>query len=442
MKYKIYETKKDDNVFLKECKKGEFVPDADTEMNVVNLIPEVEYQKIDGMGGAFTEAAAVTFYKLSKKKREKVIKAYFDSKEGIGYNFCRTHINSCDFALGNYTYISEGDKGLKTFDISRDKQYLIPMIKEAKKYSDFKLLASPWSPPAFMKTNNEMNRGGKLKSEYFDAWSEYYIKYIEEYKKEGIDIFAITVQNEPKAIQTWDSCVYTAREERDFVKNYLGEKIKKAGKQLYFWDHNRERIYDRAKVMLEDKTAMDLVDGIAMHWYSGDHFDMLRIFHELYPEKKIIMSECCQEYSLGKIDTWFLGEKYAHDIMGCFNNYCNAYCDWNMLLNEMGGPNHVSNYCDAPIMADTENDEVFFHSSYYYIAHFSKFIQANAVRIGTSKWHDDIETCAFKNPDEKIVCVVMNTSDNKQKYNIRVGDCTAQQIEIYPHSIQTVICDR
>lgn len=441
MKYKIYETAKGSNEFIKECAGGDFVNDNNTEWNVVNIVPEVEYQRIDGMGGAFTEAAAVTLHKLSPENQKKVLKTYFDPKEGIGYNYCRTHIHSCDFALGNYTYIEEGDKELKTFDISRDKKHLIPMIKEAKKYNDFKLFASPWSPPAFMKTNNEMNHGGKLMPEFFEAWSEYYIKYLKAYEDEGIDIFALTVQNEPKATQTWDSCVYTAEEERDFVKNYLGKKIKKAGKELYFWDHNRERIYDRAKVMLGDETAKNLVDGIAMHWYSGDHFDMLRIFHELYPDKKIIMSECCQEYSLGKIDTWYLGEKYAHDIIGCFNNYCNAYCDWNMLLNEVGGPNHVKNYCDAPIMADTQKDEIFFHSSYYYIGHFSKFIKAGAVRIATSKWRADIEVCAFKNADGNIVCVVMNTGDNQWEYNLRAGDCTAQRIKIRPHSIQTVICD-
>ena len=149
MKYKIYETAKGENEFIKECASGDFVNDNNTEWNVVNLVPEVEYQRIDGMGGAFTEAAAVTLHKLSPENQKKVLKAYFDPKEGIGYNYCRTHINSRDFALGNYTYIEEGDKELKTFDISRDKKHLIPMIKEAKKYNNFKLFASPRSPPAF-----------------------------------------------------------------------------------------------------------------------------------------------------------------------------------------------------------------------------------------------------------------------------------------------------
>ena len=178
--------------------------DKGKEACVLNVYPEIEYQTIKGFGGAFTEAAAVTLDKLSPENRDKIIQLYFDKEEGIGYNFGRVHINSCDFSLGNYSCVEENDETLGSFNINRDKQWVIPMIKDALKYGDIRILASPWSPPAYMKTNGEMNHGGKLKEEYFELWSDFYVKFIEEYKKAGIDIWGISVQNEPKATQKWD----------------------------------------------------------------------------------------------------------------------------------------------------------------------------------------------------------------------------------------------
>lgn len=415
-----------------------FTDDSGEEGKVINIHPDIEYQKIHGFGGAFSEAASNTLDKLSKKNREKILELYFDKETGIGYNSGRIHINSCDFSLGNYSCIEEGDKELRTFNIDRDKSSVIPMIKDAMKYNDIEIFASPWSPPAFMKTNGEMNNGGKLKSEYFENWADFYVKFIEEYKKEGIDIWGITVQNEPKATQIWDSCVYTAEEERDFVKNYLGEKMKKIGVKIMFWDHNKERVIDRAKVMLDDKDAEKYIYGLAFHWYSGDHFEQLEMFNKLYPDKKLIFSEGCYEYSLGDSDTIKIGEKYAHDIIGNFNNYCNIFCDWNLLLNEKGGPNHVGNFCDAPIMADTKNDKIYIHDSYYYIGHFSKYIQKGAKRIGSSKWSSEIDTVSFKNPDGTIISVVLNATDEEKDFIFRIKGKVVET-NITPHSIATYI---
>lgn len=405
---------------------------------LIRVFPEIEYQEVKGFGGAFTEAASTTLDKLSPENREKILKMYFDPEEGIGYNFGRVHINSCDFSLGNYSCVEENDETLETFNIERDKGSLIPMIKDAMKYGNIRIFASPWSPPAYMKTNGEMNHGGKLKEEYFELWSEFYVKFIEAYKKEGINIWGITVQNEPKAVQTWDSCVYTAEEERDFVKNYLGEKMKKIGVKVMFWDHNKERVVERAQVMLEDEKAADYIHGITFHWYSGDHFEQLEMFHKLYPNKDLIFSEGCYEYSLGAQDTVKIGEKYAHDIIGNFNNYCNSFCDWNLLLNQEGGPNHVGNLCDAPIMADTETDTIHIHDSYYYIGHFSKYIKKGAKRIGSSKWTADIDTVSFKNPDGSVVTVILNrTDDEKEAFLSIKGKLVKTRLE--PHSIMTFI---
>ena len=409
-----------------------------SERQLINIYPDIEYQTVKGFGGAFTEAASTTLDKLDKESREKILKMYFDADEGIGYNFGRVHMNSCDFSLGNYTCVDEGDETLESFQIDRDKASVIPMIKEAMAYnSDITLFASPWSPPAYMKTTGEMNRGGSLKKEYYELWSQYFVKFIEAYKENGIDISAITVQNEPEAAQKWDSCVYTAEEERDLIKYHLGKKMKDMGVKVMFWDHNKVWLVDRAQAVLSDSETADYVDGVACHWYRGDHFDNLAIFHELYPNKDIVFSEGCYEYSLGEMNTVKIGEKYAHDIIGNFNNYCNAFCDWNLLLNEEGGPNHVGNLCDAPIMVDTNTGKIYIHDSYYYIGHFSKYVKKGAKRIGSSKWCNDIETVSFKNPDGEIVTVVLNMTDNdidftfKLKENLIRGKAEAHSIATY-----------
>ena len=161
---KCYTTNKD-GVFI--CTEKTLEKDERIEMNLIKAYPEVRYQEVLGMGGALTEAAAYTYSRMSDEKKKELIGLYFGEK-GNRYNFCRTHIQSCDFALGNYAYVEDQDDSeLKTFSIERDKQYIIPFIHEAqKKEKDLCFLASPWSPPAFMKTNGDMNHGGKLKKEY------------------------------------------------------------------------------------------------------------------------------------------------------------------------------------------------------------------------------------------------------------------------------------
>lgn len=408
------------------------------ESKLISLIPEVEYQEIEGFGGAFTEAAAVTLKKLSHKNQERILRLYFSDRDGIGYNAGRVHMNSCDFSVGNYACVEDHDETLDSFNIDRDRQAVIPMIKGAMEYGDLQLIMSPWSPPAYMKTNGEMNHGGKLKPEYRELWAMCYVKFIEAYREEGINLWGVSVQNEPKATQTWDSCIYTAEEERDFVKNHLGKKMEDLGVKLLFWDHNKERIMERSMVMLSDEDAAKYIYGLAFHWYSGDHFEQLDMFNRKYPDKRLVFTEGCYEYSIGQMDTYKIGEKYAHDMIGNFNNSCNMFCDWNLLLNEQGGPNHVGNFCDAPIMADTEKDEIYIHESYYYIGHFSKFVQKGAKRIGSSKWTKDLETVAFRNPDGSIVSIVLNQSDTDIPFHFRLnGELVESMAEA--HSIATYI---
>lgn len=409
----------------------------------LHLSPETEYQKIIGFGGAFTEAAAYTLSRISPEKRAEVIRRYFHPEEGLNYTMGRVHIHSCDFALGNYTYIEDYDTELNTFDISHDHQWVLPLIKDAMKEKGgepFTMLASPWSPPAWMKTNGDMNNGGSLKPEYADVWARYYTKFIEAYRSEGVPIWAITVQNEPAAVQVWDSCIYTSEEERDFVKNHLGPAMHTAGLgdiHILILDHNRDIMVERAQTVMSDPEAAKYVWGTGIHWYVSEDFSQVAKVHELFPDKHLLFTEGCQEGGV-KLGEWFTGERYGRNMIGDLNAWVEGYLDWNLVLDETGGPNHVGNLCDAPIIADTTTGEVHYNSSYYYIGHFSKYVQPGAVRIGLEAAAEGVLSSAFRNPDGSLVLVAMNETDEARSFTIGLGGEWAEAT-LAPHSIATYL---
>ncbi len=400
------------------------------EMHTITVDPRRHFQKIEGFGGAFTEAAAVTWQKLPPEKQAEVMQAYFDPHAGLGYTLGRTTINSCDFSLGHYAYDDvDGDFALEHFSIEHDRAAIIPMIREALRLSGvLKLFASPWSPPAWMKTNGQMPYGGQLKPECRDVWARYYCRYVHEYEKEGIPFWGLTVQNEPEATQTWESCRYTAEEERDFVRDYLGPTLRREGLghlRLMVWDHNRDRLYDRASVVYDDPEAAQYVWGTAFHWYVGDHFDNLLAVHEAYPDKQLLFTEGCQEGG-PHTGEWGVGERYGRSIINDLNRWTVGWVDWNLLLDERGGPNHVGNYCSAPILVDTQAGEPLYQSSFYYIGHFSRYIRPGAERILHAGTADELETTAFINPDNTIAVVVMNRTEQTLPFALQYHGLAAR----------------
>ncbi|GAB3522595.1 glycoside hydrolase family 30 protein [Photobacterium alginatilyticum] len=414
------------------------------ELFVVYLDDRKTFQEWEGFGGAFTESAANVLNRMSSTNQRKMMEAYFHPEKGIGYNFCRTHINSCDFSLGNWACCETEDPELNEFTLERDKQQIIPMIHWAKALSEeeITIFSSPWSPPAWMKTNGEMNNGGQLKPEYRQSWALYYCKYIKAMEDEGVTVSAITVQNEPAATQVWDSCVYTAEEERDFVRDYLGPTLEQEGLghiKIVCWDHNRAEAYDRAQKMFDDADASKYVYGIGIHWYMGDNYDNLKLVNDIYPDKKIWFTEGCQEFG-PHIGEWQVGERYAHSMINDLNHNTSAWCDWNLFLDETGGPNHVNNLCSAPVIGDTLKDEVIYNPSYYYFGHFSKFIKRGAYRVAIATTSDDLEATAFLNPNGEKVVVIMNRLDRDVVYalnNLERG-C---YVKMPARSIQTLIID-
>jgi glucosylceramidase len=408
-----------------------------------------QFQTFVGVGGALTDAAAEVFDLLPKAKQRELLNAYFDEAGGIGYKLARTNIHSCDFSSGSYTYVAEGDAQLRSFSVAHDRQHRIPFIKQAIAATRGRLniFASPWSPPAFMKDNNDMLHGGSLKPEFHQSWANYFAKFIKAYQSEGVPIWGITVQNEPMATQKWESCIYSAEQERDFLKNYLGPTLRREGladRKIIAWDHNRDLIYQRATTILSDPAAARFVWGIGFHWYepwSGGEpmFDNVKLVHETFPGKQLIFTEGCVDvFDPQRLGDWTFGERYGRSMINDFNNGTAGWTDWNVLLDERGGPNHVNNFCFAPVHADTKTGELHYLSSYYYIGHFSKFIRPGARRIASSPSRSQLLSTAFLNPDGKVVAIVMNATEKSASYWLWV-DGNAAEANIAAHSIQTLV---
>jgi len=447
---KLFTTAKDTDLRLAPGDEIGFKKGTQPTENEISIFvnPKIRFQTMLGFGGAITDASSEVFAKLSPRVQDEFLKAYFDV-DGLDYSLARTTIHSADFGSGSYTYIEEGDSELNTFSIEHDKQFRIPLIKRAIQAAGGELLlyASPWSPPAFMKDSNNMLQGGKLLPEYYQPWANYYTKFIKAYEKEGIPIWGITVQNEPMATQRWESSIYSAEEERDFLKFYLGPTMEKEGlgdKKIIVWDHNRDLIGNRANTIFGDPEASKYAWGIGYHWYevwtgSDAKHNNLQNVHESYPDKPILFTEgTIESFDPERYQYWPNAERYANDMINDFNVGVVGWTDWNILLDETGGPNHVGNFCFAPIHADTTTGELIYTPTYYYLGHFSKFIKPGAKRISTTVSQSFLLAASFLNPDDSVATIILNKTDKPISFNFYVGDQEAEWT-IPARAVQTVV---
>ncbi|MBN2281113.1 MAG: glycoside hydrolase family 30 protein [Candidatus Marinimicrobia bacterium] len=448
---KVYTTAKDTEFRLSQTETTSFKKAIQATEGEVSVFvnPNKTFQTFWGIGAALTDASAEVFAELSQEKQEEFLKAHYDVNEGIGYTLARTNIHACDFSKGLFTYVSAEDKELKTFNIDVDKEYKIPFIQKAIKATGgiLPLYASPWSPPAFMKTNKNMLQGGSLLPEYYDTWALYYTKFIKAYEKEGMPIWGITIQNEPMATQRWESCIYSAEQERDFLKNFLGPIMEREGlgdKKIVVWDHNRDLITNRVNTIFDDPEAAKYAWGTGFHWYEvwagGDYmFENLKRVKESYPDKELLFTEgCVEKFDETQYQRWSNGERYGLNMIHDFNAGTVGWTDWNILLDHTGGPNHVDNLCFAPVHADTRTDELIYTPSYYYIGHFSKFIRPGAKRISTVTSRSHLLSTSFLNKDGQMATVVMNKTDEEIPYKLYIG-MKAIELKALPHSIQTIV---
>lgn len=453
---KLVETAKDNNSRLSEINLSDRLDEKKGLSCSISIDTKQQFQTFKGFGGAITESVGYVLSTLSEKKQQEVLNAYFNEKTGNNLTFARTHMNSSDFSLENWACVEEKDETLESFSMKRTDKYITPNLQKANKIKNqnLKIMISTWSPPAWMKDNNDMNHGGKLLPQYKELLAKYWVKFLDNIKARDLNVELISIQNEPAATQTWDSCLWSAEEEGEFATEYLGPTLEKAGYsniKILVWDHNREILWDRFSTSMKAKNAEKYIGGAAFHWYSGDQYDQVAKVAEIFPNKELVFTEGCVEGG-PRNGAWFTGERYAHNIFNDLNSGCTVWIDWNIVLDMEGGPNHVKNYCDAPILADANEDKLYYQSSYYYIGQFSRFIQSGAIRIATKidgymtpctidgRVGNTIECTAFKNPDETISFIVYNRTEEDAVYNLTLADGTSLgKVKCPARGIQTVI---
>ena len=462
-------------------------------------------QVLEGFGASFTESSAWNLACLPEAERRDVLTKLFDPEAGVGFTLTRTHVNSCDYSLRHYSYVEPGDLELATFDVSEDLRGftgrendqvagiemadpgfdLIPMIRAAREISGagFRIVASPWSPPSWMKEGEHAEMtGGHLKRDvddrgrliYYDAWARYLVAYVEAYREAGVEIWGLTPQNEPGHAEhaRWDTCFWSPEWQREFVADYLGPRLTEAGLldpddlaaglRLYVFDHNKYDALDSVPVILDDPAANRYVYGIAIHWYAvnmgGTPNFRGEVLDELlrrYPDKAILHTESSidlhpddpvGQYWDPRNQDWTRGtftpfSNYAMDIITDLNHGASGYIDWCVVLSNKGGPNPYDNFNSASVLVDPVERTVLYTPLYYLLGHFSKYLRPGSVRLELGgELPEGVHATAARNPDGRIAVVVFNDRDEALTFSVEVdGSIVASAIA--PDAIQTLVLE-
>lgn len=462
------------------------------ESNVVGIYPAYGFQTFEGYGCAMTESSCWLLSQMKTEVRREALRHWF-GPDGMDARFVRMHIDSCDYSLEEYQSVADpiADPELNTFNIERDRKWVIPVVKEAMELAGhpISVLLSPWSPPYQWKTPPELTEndmavyggkgkgldiakpgrcfGGRLKQEYYGSWAKYLVKFIQAYLEEGIPVTMLSVQNEANAATNWDSCLWSGKEEKRFLRDFLYPAMKEAGLAerigIYIWDHNKERMIEHIDAMM-DEDIYDMVEGFAYHWYSGDHFDALEMLHAKYPDKVLMHSESCGLHIPGKSVAFEIPEEklqqmpedmkamlapkdpkavdfadakaYAHDIIGDLNKGMQRFIDWNMIVDRTGGPRHVPGGFAAPLVY--EEDGTYTRTvSFDYLCQIAHTVRPGAVRIGCSLFSREVEAAAVKNTNGSIGILLLNQTDAEQRVNVRVSGYVAQAV-LAPQALSSI----
>lgn len=386
------------------------------------------FQTIDGFGAAMTGSSAyVMHHYLDENKRQELLENLFDADKGAGFSYVRLTVGASDFSAESYSYDDmpqgEADPDLTHFSIAKDKEYVIPVMKQALEVNpELKIMATPWSAPGWMKTTGKLEKG-KLLPEYYDAYARYFIKFIEAYEDEGIPIHAITVQNEPLYEPSdYPGMRMEAAEQADFIKNHLGPAFKAAGigAEIIGYDHN----WDRPEYPLEllgDPEAGNYLAGTAFHGYAGSVDSQAQV-HDRYPDKGIYFTESSGTYAysvFGDNLNWDL----TNLLIGSTRYWAKTVLKWNLALDENHGPKigGCAN-CRGVVTVDSEDGGVTYNEEYYAFGQAAKFVRPGAVRIYSSALSEaGIENVAFRNTDGSKALVALNTADKEQTIQVKWG---------------------
>ncbi|CAH1798081.1 unnamed protein product [Owenia fusiformis] len=419
------------------------------------------FQRILGFGGAFTDAAGINIASLSADTQTNLLKSYY-SPEGIEYSLGRVPMASCDFSTRPYSYDdSPGDFDLKNFSLAmEDLKYKIPFIQKAMAMSrrNIPIFGSPWSAPAWMKTNQNMTGKGTLigspGGKYYKTWANYFIKFLQAYESHGIHVWGLTAENEPtmglRTDYLFQAMGFTAEMQRDFIAQDLGPALWDNGYKnvkLMILDDMRLMLPGWAETILQFPEAAKYVSGVGVHWYTDFIVPIIGVdkTHESFPDKFILSTEACEgslpfESRSPQLGSWDRGESYAHSIIEDLNHWIVGWTDWNIALDLQGGPNWVKNFVDSPIIVNAAKDEFYKQPMYYVLGHFSKFLPNGSKRIAVKgNKSTKLETVGFMLADSSIVMVVSNREDDAIGYHIYDPTIGYINLVAEPHSIQTII---
>ncbi len=394
-----------------------------TDVLRINIMPDIVLQQIDGIGASLTDSSAWLIYKfLTPAERQAVLSELFNRESGIGLSYLRQPMGASDFRLSEYSYDDlpvgvESDPDLKYFSIARDEQYIIPVLQEILAVNpDVKIMASPWSPPRWMKQGGELGKG-RLKDDVYATYAGYFVKFIQAYARHDIAIDAITLQNEPYFEPgAYAGCFMSPSDQIRLVK-LLGSAFtaNNISSKIFIWDHN----WDRPEYPLEvlaDPNAAAYIAGTAFHHYAGK-VTAQSLVHDKYPGKAIYFTE-------GSDGTWndhgFESDLLANGrfIVETLENWSQTVIKWNLALDENNGPK-IPGGCDTcygVITIDQQTRQITRRPQYYALGQLSKFLQSGAVRIASQV--DVVKACAFANPDGSIVLYVVNDKKNTTKLAI------------------------
>ncbi len=488
---------------------------AGATRTVISVFPTRTRQRVLGFGGALTESSATALARLSPEARKGVIDAYFSS-EGAGYTLTRTHIASCDFSVEPYEYSTNEGPTLADFSIAHDRRALLPLLQDALATSGgrLKVVAAAWSAPAWMKTppklfvrpsaeNDFKGEDPKLRPEHYATYALYLAKYLQAYAAEGVPVWGLSPQNEPLGNGgAWETMGWDAEEMRTFIRDHLGPRLEREGldTKLMIFDHNKGPVDGDAvqwvNTILGDPQAAKYVWGTALHWYASTvdpYAEAIDAIHALDPSRAILGSEATTDGLTDRKaappspeyrDSWLKDDyywtksaydwgywwlsgpardahpvyepvyRYARDIIVGLNHWYVGWIDWNVVLDEKGGPNHASNFCAAPVMVNGDTQEIYYSPLFYVMQHFSKFIRPDAQIIASEVTlgegvslagydgapTDGLLATAAKNTDGSVAVVLFNQTARVIAYDV-VLDGKRAAGEIDAQALQTIVFD-
>jgi glucosylceramidase len=422
----IWVTTGDQSKLLQPQANVTFAPDSGSVPLTIDVNEATTYQQMDGFGASFTDSSAwLVWNRLTSAQRNTLMNNLFNPSTGIGLSYLRQPIGSTDFALSNYTFddmpAGQTDPNLNNFSINHDLAYIIPVVQQARSLNpNLKVMITPWSAPAWMKTNGSLLNGGSLNASAYGPYANYFVKTIQAYAAQGIPISALTIQNEPQFAPAYPGMLMSATEQANFIKNNLGPALANAGlsTKIVIFDHNWDTPQYPQNV-LSDAAASAYIDGSAWHCYAGT-VDAQNTVHNAYPNKNIYFTEC----SGGAWAPAFAGNlqwDVQNLIIGSTRNWAKTVVKWNMALDTNFGPtNGGCTNCRGVVTINQSTGAVTYEVEYYALGHASKFVVPGAFRISSNTFGaGSIENVAFKNPDGSKAVIVLNSGTASNTFKIR-----------------------